>query len=74
MSKQIGTDEKPFTFRKSIYGKSDGGKGARPRPGVYTQQYKDNFDKNAFSIFDDIKNKDYLNIVHKSGIKYPGIC
>ena len=36
MSKQIGTDDKPFTFRKSIYGKSDGGKGARPRPGVYT--------------------------------------
>ena len=45
MSKQIGTDEKPFTFRKSIYGKSDGGKGARPRPGVYTKQYRDNWDK-----------------------------
>ena len=25
----------------------------------------DNFDKNTFSIFDDIKNKDYLNIVNK---------
>jgi lipopolysaccharide export LptBFGC system permease protein LptF len=25
----------------------------------------DNFDKNTFSVFDDIKNKDYLNIVHK---------
>jgi lipopolysaccharide export LptBFGC system permease protein LptF len=25
----------------------------------------DNFDKNTFSIFDDIKNKNYLNIVHK---------
>ena len=25
----------------------------------------DNFDKNTFSIIDDIKNKDYLNIVHK---------
>ena len=25
----------------------------------------DNFDKNTFSIFDDIKNKDFLNIVHK---------
>jgi len=24
-----------------------------------------NFDKNTFSIFDDIKNKNYLNIVHK---------
>jgi len=45
MSKQIGTDDKPFTFRQSIYGKSDGGKGANPRPGVYTQQYRDNFDK-----------------------------
>jgi len=29
------------------------------------KQY-DNFDKNTFSIFDDIKNKDYLNIVHKT--------
>ena len=25
----------------------------------------DNFDKNTFNVFDDIKNKDYLNIVHK---------
>ena len=25
----------------------------------------DNFDKNTFNIFDDIKHKDYLNIVHK---------
>jgi lipopolysaccharide export LptBFGC system permease protein LptF len=25
----------------------------------------DNFDKNTFSIFDDIRNKNYLNIVHK---------
>jgi lipopolysaccharide export LptBFGC system permease protein LptF len=25
----------------------------------------DNFDKNTFSVFDDIKNKDYLNIAHK---------
>jgi lipopolysaccharide export LptBFGC system permease protein LptF len=25
----------------------------------------DNFDKNTFSIFDDLNNKDYLNIVHK---------
>lgn len=28
------------------------------------KQY-DNFDKNTFDIFDDIKNKNYLNIVHK---------
>ena len=25
----------------------------------------DNFDKNTFNIFDDLKNKNYLNIVHK---------
>ena len=58
MGRQIGSDEKPVTFRKSIYGKSNGGKGARPRPGVYTQQYKDNWDL----IFkkkgkDNVKNK-----------------
>jgi hypothetical protein len=45
VGRQIGNDEgSQVTFRKSIYGKSDGGKGARPRPGVYTQQYKDNWD------------------------------
>ena len=44
MGRQIGSEEKPVTFRKSIYGKSDGGKGARPRAGVYTQKYKDNWD------------------------------
>ena len=26
----------------------------------------DNFDKNTFDIFDDLKNKNYLNIVHKT--------
>ena len=44
MGRQIGSEEKPVTFRKSIYGKSNGGKGARPRAGVYTQKYKDNWD------------------------------
>ena len=46
MGRQIGNDEgSQVTFRKSIYGKSDGGKGANPRPGVYTKQYRDNGDK-----------------------------
>ena len=46
MGRQIGNDEgSQVTFRKSIYGKSDGGKGANPRPGVYTKQYRDNWDK-----------------------------
>tara|TARA_R110002020_G_C16050096_1_gene754518 strand:+ start:642 stop:821 length:180 start_codon:yes stop_codon:yes gene_type:complete len=45
MGRQIGSDEKPMTFRKSIYGKSDGGKGARPRPfAVSKKQYEDNWD------------------------------
>ena len=45
MGKQIGSDEKPMMFRKSIYGKSDGGKGARPRINVFSKQYQDNWDK-----------------------------
>ena len=45
MGKQIGSDEKPMMFRKSIYGKSDGGKGARPRVNVFSKQYQDNWDK-----------------------------
>ena len=34
---------------------------------IINSNYKknDNFDKNTSSIFDDIKNKDFLNIVHK---------
>ena len=41
---QIGSDEKPMTFRQSIYGKSDGGKGARPRINTHSKQYRDNWD------------------------------
>jgi|TARA_R110000796_G_scaffold14246_4_gene46539 hypothetical protein len=44
MGKQIGSNEKPMTFRKSIYGKSDGGKGARPRINTHSKQYQDNWD------------------------------
>tara|TARA_R110002012_G_scaffold71266_2_gene182945 strand:- start:1168 stop:1350 length:183 start_codon:yes stop_codon:yes gene_type:complete len=46
MGKQIGNDEgNQVTFRKSIYGKSDGGKGARPRPlSVSKQEYETNWD------------------------------
>tara|TARA_R110002110_G_scaffold64612_18_gene178508 strand:- start:3450 stop:3647 length:198 start_codon:yes stop_codon:yes gene_type:complete len=52
---QIGDDKgNQVTFRKSIYGKKSehGGKGARPRPGAYSQQYKDNWD----IIFGDKEN------------------
>jgi hypothetical protein len=46
MGKQIGNDEgNQVVFRKSIYGKSDGGKGARPRINVFSKQYQDNWDK-----------------------------
>ena len=44
MGKQVGNEEKPFMFRKSIYGKSDS-KGARPRINIYSKQYQDNWDK-----------------------------
>ena len=45
MGKQVGNEENPFMFRKSIYGKSDGGKGARPRINIFSKQYQDNWDK-----------------------------
>jgi len=45
MGRQIGNDEKPMVFRKSIYGKSDGGKGSRPRTNVFSKQYQDNYDR-----------------------------
>ena len=37
---QIGSDQAPVTFRKTI-----AGKGSRARPGVYSKEYRDNFDK-----------------------------
>ena len=40
MGKQIGHDEKSVMFRKTI-----AGKGSRARPGVYSEEYRDNFDK-----------------------------
>ena len=46
MAKQIGHDDKPVMFRKTI-----AGKGSRARPGVYSKEYRDNFDK----IFSKVK-------------------
>ena len=42
---QIGSDEKPAMFRSPVYKKTHGGKGANPRGGFYTQEYRDNWDK-----------------------------
>ena len=42
---QIGTDEKPYTFKSPIYKNTHGSKGANPRPGFYSKQYKDNWEK-----------------------------
>ena len=33
-----------MTFKSPIYKNTHGGKGANPRPGVYTKQYRDNWD------------------------------
>jgi len=44
-TKQIGSEEKPFTFKSPIYKKTDGCKGANPRPGFYTKDYRDNWDR-----------------------------
>ena len=40
MGKQIGNNDKPVMFRKTI-----AGKGSRARPGVYSEEYRNNFDK-----------------------------
>jgi hypothetical protein len=43
-SQAVGSENKPMVFRNHVYKKSDGGKGANPRPGVYTKKYRDNWD------------------------------
>ena len=57
MGKAIGSDEKPVAFRNHVYKKSDSGKGANPRPGFYTQQYRDNYDR----IFNNANKKENDN-------------
>lgn len=44
-SQAVGSENKPMVFRNHVYKKSDGGKGANPRPGFYTQDYRDNWDR-----------------------------
>jgi hypothetical protein len=56
MGKAIGSDEKPVAFRNHVYKKSDS-KGANPRPGFYTQQYRDNYDR----IFNNANKKENDN-------------
>ena len=43
--KQIGSDEKPVTFRSPIYKNTHGSKGANPRQGFYTDDYRDNWER-----------------------------
>jgi hypothetical protein len=52
--KQIGSDEKPVTFRSPIYKNTHGSKGANPRPGFYTDDYRDNWER----IFGNTDNAD----------------
>ena len=51
--KLIGSEEKPVTFKSPIYKISHGSKGANPRPGFYTQDYRDNWER----IFGNKNNK-----------------
>ena len=44
MSAQFGTNEKPVLMTNKKNGGRIG-KGSRPRPGYFSQQYKDNYDK-----------------------------
>ena len=63
MGKAIGSDEKPVAFRNHVYKKSDSGKGANPRPGFYTDRYRDNWDKifNSKGVINANKKNDNQN-------------
>ncbi len=43
---QIGSDnaQNSVPLRRSIYKKSDGGKGSKPRVNIHSKQYSDNWD------------------------------
>ena len=45
MGKQIGSDEKPVTFRSPSIKIHTEVKVLIPRPGFYTQDYRDNWDR-----------------------------
>tara|TARA_R100001015_G_C4417907_1_gene19639 strand:- start:316 stop:480 length:165 start_codon:yes stop_codon:yes gene_type:complete len=38
---QINSEEQPIKFKTGTIT----GKGSKPRPGIYTKEYRDNFDK-----------------------------
>ena len=38
---QINSEEQPIKFKSGTIT----GKGSKPRPGIYTKKYRDNFDK-----------------------------
>ena len=38
---QINSEEQPIKFKSGTIA----GKGSKPRPGIYTKEYRDNFDK-----------------------------
>jgi hypothetical protein len=48
----IGSNDKPVTIRTGTIA----GKGSKARPGVYTQEYRDNFDR-IFGHAKKSKNK-----------------
>ena len=50
---QIGSPDKPVTFKSGTIA----GKGSKARPGVYTQKYRDNFDR----IFSNAKKNSNKN-------------
>ena len=38
---QLGDDDRPLTMKSGTMA----GKGSKPRPGVYTEEYRNNFDR-----------------------------
>ncbi len=53
---QINSEEQPIKFKSGTIA----GKGSKPRPGIYTKEYRDNFDKileqndNVFIFGEDV--------------------
>ena len=50
---QINSEEQPIKFKSGTIA----GKGSKPRPGIYTKEYRDNFDK-IFGVKNAKKSKE----------------
>ena len=66
---QINSEEQPIKFKSGTIA----GKGSKPRPGIYTKEYRDNFDK-IFGVKNAKKSKEKVSLVSTKLLITKPVC